>query len=158
MQQFTEAIVTAALHNQPERIQQIFFQTKAQIQSKAIPAKMLAARVRLRKSMEQYQQSRQTMRETAYEAMLEAGRTWTRGQRIRLYKKPQGYGILPADEGESLLESATDYDTRHYLALLERVYARKIEHATTPEQLARLFSSQEDLFAQALGLRWLEIC
>jgi DNA polymerase, archaea type len=143
------------LHNQPERIQQIYFSTKAQIQTRSLPAKALAARVRLRKTPEQYQNSRQTMREAAYEAMLAARRTWTRGQRIRLYKKPQGYGILPADEDNSMLEFATDYDTVHYLALLERVYAKKIEHAASPEQLARLFSSQQNLFAAPLELKWL---
>jgi DNA polymerase, archaea type len=156
MQQFTEAIVTAALHNQPQRIQQIFFDTKAQILARAMPAKLLAARVQLRKTMEQYQQSRHKMRESGYEAMLEARRTWTRGQRIRLYKKPYGYGILPSDESQDSAEHATDYDITHYVALLERVYARKIEHAATSEQLARLFSSQEELFAVPLELDWIK--
>jgi DNA polymerase, archaea type len=156
MQQFTERLVEAALHDQPERIQQIFLETKAQILSRALPAKALAARVRLRKTTSQYEQSRHKLRETAYEAMLDSGRTWTKGQAIRLYKKAIGYGILPADESQSALEFATDYDTTHYAALLERIYAKKIENTATQEQLLRLFSSQEDLFASPLELRWLK--
>jgi DNA polymerase, archaea type len=156
MQQFTEQVVLAALHNQPQTIQDIFLQTRKQILARALPAKALATRVKLRKTMEQYQQSRHKMRETAYEAMLGDGRRWIKGQAIRLYKKAHGYGILPAIESEQALEFATDYDTTHYAALLERVYAKKIENAATPQQLARLFSSQEDLFATPLELHWIQ--
>lgn len=151
-----EKLVTTALHDQPEQIRHIYLAAQNKIITRAIPAKALASRVRLRKSMEQYQSSRSKLREAAYEAMRQTGRTWQRGQRIRLYKTQNGYGILPADESDDALENATDYDIGHYLGLLERIYIKKIEHTMSKSAFQALFSSQADLFAEAVQLLWLE--
>ncbi len=158
MQVFTESIVKAALENNPERIKEIYLETRAKILARGYAAKELATRVRLRKTMQEYQISRSKMREAAYEAMLEAERDWHKGQRIRLYKRQHGYGILAADESSHPLEMATDYHVQHYLDLLERVYAKKLERACTPAQFAQIFSSgiQEELFALAPTLSWLK--
>jgi DNA polymerase, archaea type len=157
MQLFTHQITEAALHNKPDEIRQIYLETRAKIESRGYLAKELATRVRLRKTMTEYQTSKSKMREAAYEAMLEAGRSWHKGERIRLYRRQLGYGILPADESASPLEIARDYDVKYYLSLLERIYAKKLEKACSPAQFAEIFSSgaQEALFSSELRLTWL---
>jgi hypothetical protein len=157
MQVFTKEIAEAALHNQPERIRQIYLETRAKIANHGFIAKELATRVRLRKTMQEYQSSRAKLREAAYEAMLEAGRTWHKGERIRLYRRTHGFGILPADESNSPLELARDYAVGHYLSLLERVYAKKLERTCSAAQFNEIFSSgaQEALFSSELQLTWL---
>ncbi|MEY4531738.1 MAG: hypothetical protein RLZZ156_2459, partial [Deinococcota bacterium] len=158
MQVFTQEITSAALHNQPEKIRQIYLETRAKIEQRGYAAKELATRVRLRKTVVEYQASRVKLREAAYEAMLNAGRTWHKGERIRLYRRLSGYGILPADESTSPLEFARDYAVEHYLSLLERVYAKKLERTCSPAQFSEIFSSgaQEALFLNKLQLTWLK--
>ncbi|MFN3267134.1 MAG: DNA polymerase domain-containing protein [Deinococcales bacterium] len=150
-----EKLITAALKDQPEEIRLIYLKARAQIISRDLPAKALATRVRLRKSVEQYSASRTKLRETAYEAMLQSGRTWQRGQKIRLYKTQNGYSILPADENNDPHELANDYDIGYYLGLLERIYIKKIEHTMAKSAFQALFSSQADLFSDSVQLLWL---
>ena len=158
MQLFTQQIAEAALHDKPDKIRQIYLETCRKIESRGFVARDLATRVRLRKTVQEYQASRSKLREAAYEAMLEAGRTWHKGERIRLYRRNHGYGILPADESANPLELAKDYAVGHYLSLLERVYAKKIERTCSPAQFNEIFSSgaQEALFLNKLQLTWLE--
>ncbi len=158
MQVFTEQIVTAALHNNTDEISRIYFETRGKLEQRLYTARELATRVRLRKTMSEYSTSRNKMREAAYEAMLAAGQTWVKGQRLRIYRRVGGYGILPADETESDLERANDYDVTHYLNLLERVYAKKLDTAFSKEDFARVFSSfaQDNLFASEAKLHWLD--
>ncbi len=157
MQEFTNKIVRAALENNPEAMQRIYLETRKKIETRGYTAKDLATRVRLRKTWGEYQISRNKLREAAYEAMLEAGKTWSKGQRILIYRRQTGFGILPADETNEDFEHTTDYHIGHYLQLLTRVYAKKLERSCTKEQFNQIFSSgtQESLFFQALELTWL---
>ncbi len=156
MQAFTAQIVKAALENQPDQIRNIYLETQHKIRSRVFVAQDLATRVRLRKTMTEYQAS--PRKEAPYEAMLAAGRNWHKGERIRIYRRNHGYGILAADEGLALLEEAKDYSVEHYLQLLTRVYAKKIERACTAAQFAQIFLSgaQELLFSSQLELTWLK--
>jgi DNA polymerase, archaea type len=157
MQAFTEQIVQAALENQPLKMQTLYLEIRRKIETRGFSAKDLATRVRLRKTMQEYQSSRHKLREAAYEAMLEAGRTWHKGERIRLYRRQHGFGILPADEGSNALEQAKDYQVQHYLQLLDRVYVKKLERACSAAQFAQIFSNgfQAELFFNQLELTWL---
>jgi DNA polymerase, archaea type len=131
------------------------------LQARAYTARDVATRAKLTKGYEQYMISRKTLREASYEAMLEVGKTWQRGERIRFYRTTGGKTqLLPTDEeATNPLEAAVDYDLGYYTALFERTYVKRLESAFTPQVFAQVFrsSAQQSLFdlpLEHLNLNW----
>jgi hypothetical protein len=131
-------------------------------------ATVVAARVRLTKSPQQYAATRDTRHELPYEAVLEAGRSeWTVGERVRVYRATRGRSrliVLAGDDDDTADHASSDpamspaadphdYDVEHYLRVLRDTYAARLSRALTPEDFAAVFADPEQpsLFARSLA-------
>lgn len=125
------------------------------LRTRALPTADVSCTVRLTKSPAQYLAVRASRRELAYEALLAAGRgTWRVGDRVRVYRRPNGEGgLATAGHGEAdAPRDARDYDGEHYVRLLRATYAERLARAFTREDFAVVFADAEQLplFAPAL--------
>jgi len=136
----------AGLHNE-------FVAAVGALRARELAATEVATRMRLAKSPDAYNASRQRQREQQYEALLNAGRThWPVGERVRVFRAQDGTSVwLPeADEDAATpvarqrvaeLEARRDYDVEHYVQVLLTSYAGRFRKAFAPgdwEQLFRL--------------------
>ncbi len=68
-------------------VRDAYLETITALRRRELSTRDVSSRVRLTKSAEQYQESRETRRELAYEALLASGRSsWRRGERVRVYR------------------------------------------------------------------------
>jgi DNA polymerase elongation subunit (family B) len=101
----------------------------------------VSARMRLSKSRTDYLATRDSRRELAYEAMLAAERTWSAGERVRVYRTRSGGGRViddPADDPR-------DYDADHYARILREQYATRFSRALAPDDFAAVFADPDQL-------------
>jgi DNA polymerase, archaea type len=111
----------------------------------------VSSRVRLTKSPERYLEARESRRELSYEAMLASGRrSWSIGDRVRVYRKQDGSGGVVPDADEALLESGEaadrrDYDVEHYKRVLLDTFAARLARAFTPDDFADVFADPDQL-------------
>jgi DNA polymerase, archaea type len=158
---FLEQVVRCILENDVIGARNVYLGVIENLQTRAYTAKDVATRAKLSKTYEKYATSRSKLKEAAYEALLEAGKTWHRNERIRFYRVSNGKSkLLPIDEElTNPLETAKDYDVPYYVALFERTYVKRLEKAFTPEVFAQVFRSsvQSSLFdppLETLQLKW----
>jgi DNA polymerase, archaea type len=158
---FLEQVVRCILENDVIGARNVYLGVIEKLQTRVYTAKDVATRAKLSKTYEKYTISRNKLKEAAYEALLEAGKTWHRNERIRFYRVSNGKSkLLPIDEElTNPLESAKDYDVPYYVALFERTYVKRLEKAFTPEVFAQVFRSsvQSSLFdppIEGLSLKW----
>ncbi len=158
---FLEDSVRCILENDVIGTRNVYLKVIENLQTRVYTASDVATRAKLSKSYEKYATSRNKLREAAYEALIEAGKTWHRNERIRFYRSSDGKSkLLPTDEEvTNPLESAKDYDVQYYVALFERTYVKRFEKAFTPEVFAQVFRSsvQQSLFdppLERLQLKW----
>ncbi len=113
----------------------------------------VSSRVRMTKTPEQYARTRESRRELSYEAMLAAGKDWSLGDRVRVYRTRAGSGgvVEENDEGGPGETSAElrDYDVEHYVRLLRDTYASRLARAFAPADYEAVFSdpAQMEMFA-----------
>jgi DNA polymerase, archaea type len=101
----------------------------------------VSARMRLSKSRADYLATRDSRRELAYEAMLASERTWSAGERVRVYRTRSGSGRViddPADDPR-------DYDVDHYARILREQYATRFSRALAPDDFAAVFADPDQL-------------
>jgi DNA polymerase, archaea type len=116
----------------------------------------VSQRVRLTKSPERYQMTREVRREFPYEAMIASGRTsWSVGDRVRVYRTSGGAGRVAEDVDESDIaaaDTARNYDVAHYSRLLRETFAARLARALTPEGFSAVFADPDQLalFAPSL--------
>jgi DNA polymerase elongation subunit (family B) len=104
----------------------------------------VTSRVRLTKTAEQYQASRDSRRELAYEAMLASGRTaWRVGERVRVYRTRAGGGAVAPDATDPGSPDPRDYDVEHYLRVLRETYAARLARALSPGDFANVFADPD---------------
>jgi DNA polymerase elongation subunit (family B) len=130
-------------------IRDAYLDTVTAIQRREIAAAQVATRTRLTKTPQQYQASRASRRETAYEALLVAGKTnWQRGEQIMVYRASGNRAALLREESDE-----RDYDIAYYLRLLRETYAARLARAFTADDFATLFASPEQpsLFAPPIS-------
>jgi DNA polymerase, archaea type len=163
-QRFLETAVRAALEGSASRVRDAYLETVQKLRERQFTARDVSSRAKLKKSHDKYTQSRSSLREAPYEAMLQSGKTWLPGERIRWYRAQGGVlRALPADEEDhNPLENATDYDAQHYIELLTRVYAQKLKLAFDDQNFDQVFrnSAQENLFdapAHELVVHWVKL-
>ena len=159
---FLEQVVRCVLENDVIGARDAYLEVIEKLQSRSYTASDVASRAKLSKTPEKYAASRGKLREAAYEALLEAGKTWHRNERIRFYRVSNGKSkLLPIDEElTNPLEIAKDYDVPYYVALFERTYVKRLEKAFTPEVFAQVFRSsvQQSLFdppLEGLRVKWI---
>ncbi len=160
---FLEDSVRCILENDVIGARNAYLTVIEKLQARAYTAAEVATRTKLSKGAETYAASRHKLKEAAYEAMLEAGKTWRRNEKIRFYRTLNGKSkLLPIDEEISNpLELAKDYDVPYYVALFERTYVKRFEKAFEPEVFAQVFRSsvQHSLFdppITGLSVKWVE--
>lgn len=105
----------------------------------------VSMRVRLTKSPAKYEETRESRREWAYEALLSSGRTaWRVGDKVRVYRTQSGgAAVVPATEdGEA---DPRDYDVDHYARVLRDNFATRLARAFSPDDFAAVFASPDQL-------------
>ena len=163
-QRFLEIAVRAALEGNASGVRDAYLDTVHKLRQRQLTARDVSSRAKLKKSHDAYAQSRSRLREAPYEAMMQSGKTWLPGERIRWYRAQGGaLRALPADEEDlNPLEHATDYDAQHYVDVLTRVYAQKLKLAFDDQTFNQVFQSgaQEGLFdapQHELSVRWAKL-
>jgi DNA polymerase elongation subunit (family B) len=132
-------------------MREVYLATVAALRRREVPVYDVSSRVRLTKTPEQYQGTREARRELAYEALLASGRTtWRVGERVRVYRTKQGMGNVVTDAMRAGTDTdPRDYDVEHYTRLLRDTYAARLARGLDPHDFAAVFSDpdQPSLFA-----------
>jgi len=155
-------------------VRKAFLETAEALRQRLFPASDVAARVRLSKSPEAYQNTRAGHAEQAYEALLAASRTkWVPGERVRFYRALGGASVWIPDESEDIsldeagkaearadehrpnelllplhaddVKNRHDYDVEHYLRVLVTSYASRLRKAYAAEDFEQLFRVDKQL-------------
>jgi DNA polymerase, archaea type len=158
---FLERAIRAILENDLPRVRDCYLETIHHLRAKHLKASEVAVIAKLKKPHAKYLETRGNLREAAYEAALQSGKSWLPGERIRWYRATNDRLVAlnaDPDTGDSS-DDATDYDAAHYIALFERTYVRRLEHAFTPDVFQQVFrsSAQDGLFDSSLeemAVRW----
>lgn len=151
---FGEAFLRRALHallaGDIPAVREAYVHASSELAARRVRTQDVCARMRLRKTPEEYAVHRNDRRELAYEALLEAGRThWRHGERIHVYRRTgRRAGLLGTDAPAD----PCDYDVEHYLRLLRETFAERLARAFRREDFEALFSDprQPSLFAPTL--------
>ncbi len=158
---FLESAIRAILENDLLRVRDCYLETLHGLRARAFKARDVVVISKLKKPHAKYLESREKLREAAYEAALQTGKPWLPGERIRWYRAASGGLVALSSDPDSgnPLEDATDYDVGHYIALFERTFVKRLEHAFSPEVFAQVFRSQaqENLFdsrLESLAVNW----
>ena len=108
----------------------------------------VSSHVRLTKSPEQYRAIREERRELSYEAMLACNRTWSQGDRARVYRTRTGTGGVVDEDSDP-----RDYDVEHYVRVLRDIFAPKLARAFSADDYAAVFADpdQMSLFASPIS-------
>ncbi|NJN17620.1 MAG: DNA polymerase [Oscillochloris sp.] len=133
-------------------LQAHFAQALADLRARRVDPHDLAGKVRLSKTPERYRAARQ--RESAYEALLAAGRTtWTPGERVRFYRAEGGGAALLPDEEAPERGAYPPYDIEHYVRVLLESYAGRLRKAFRKDDFAQIFRTdiQLGLFDRDIG-------
>jgi DNA polymerase elongation subunit (family B) len=138
-------------------VHEAFLATVTALRRRELTTHDVSSRVRLSKAPAQYLETRDSRRELPYEAMLANGRrTWSIGERVRVYRTQHGTGGLVEDaEGERSADAGDqrrDYDVDHYVHVLRDTFAARLVRAFTPEDFAAVFAdpAQPSLFPAAI--------
>jgi DNA polymerase elongation subunit (family B) len=145
---FLRRAIARLLVGDVQGVRDIYLSTLAAIRRRELPGRDVSSLVRLSKAPAEYQASRDSRREFAYEAMLAAGRTeWSVGDRVRVYRTTTGAGLINS-------EDRRDYDVHHYARLLRDTFAWRLARAFTPEDYEAVFADpqQMSLFARPVEL------
>ena len=141
-------------------VRQAYLESVFAIRRRTLATFEVSSRVRLTKAPEEYAAVRESRRELTYEALLSTGRTaWRVGERIRVYRRTGGGGVVPDPDDESLPAAARrateprDYDVDHYVRVLTDTFAARVERAFSPDDFAEVFRDPEQpsLFSADIG-------
>lgn len=126
-----------------------YLDTIAKLRSRAIPTYDVSSRVRLTKSPAEYLATRDSRRELTYEAMLASGRrSWSPGERARVYRTRGGGGVVGDPDDESMAAPTADprdYDIDHYVRVLRDNFASRLARAFSSEDFAAVFADPDQL-------------
>ena len=155
---FLRRAILCLLQGDVPGVQTAYLDAVWALRHRALLAEEVASRVRLTKTPEEYEETRESRRELSYEAMLASGRaSWSVGDKVRVYRTANGAGgvVEEGDDGAPLEGAADrrDYDVEHYVRLLHDTYASRLARAFTPEDYAAIFAdpSQREMFAPEIA-------
>jgi hypothetical protein len=137
-------------------VRDAYLETLDALRLRALSTRDVSQRVRLTKTPERYQMTREVRREFPYEAMIASGRTsWSVGDRVRVYRTTGGGGRVAEDVDESDIagaDVARNYDVAHYSRLLRDTFAARLARALTAEGFSAVFADPDQLalFAPSL--------
>jgi DNA polymerase I len=147
---FLRRAATALLTGDVEGVRRAWVAAVQALRRREVPTFEVTSLLRLRKTAEQYRETREERQELSYEAMLASGRhQWTVGERVRVYRAEGGRPVLWVEDGPD----ARDYDREHYVRLLRNSFATRLARALTAEDFATLFGDpiQPSLFDTELS-------
>jgi DNA polymerase, archaea type len=151
---FLRRAITRLLEGDVVGVRLAYLATIQALRTRALPTHDVSSRVRLTKSPETYRETRGKRRELPYEALLASGwTTWRVGDRIRVYRRPNGEsGVVASAEAESPEPDRRDYDADYYVRLLRTSYAERLARAFTARDFDVVFAGpdQFSLFAPDL--------
>jgi DNA polymerase elongation subunit (family B) len=137
-------------------VREAYVETVDGLRRRLLPTRAVSARVRLTKTPAEYLETRESRRELAYDALLASGRrTWSRGERVRVYRAPGGTAALAPEAAEDEtgeVADSRDYDVDYYAQLLRDTFAARLARALTPQDFAAVFANpnQPSLFEPSL--------
>lgn len=143
-ERFLQQALLRLLRDDVPGVHAAFQEALQALRQRSLPTADLAMRVRLTKSRERYLAGRSSLKEAPYEALLQAGRDWRPGQRLRWYRGQGGQPrCLPEPEDPAaspvIDEDPRDYDVEHYVQNLVGSYADRLRKAFRPEDFQQLF-------------------
>jgi DNA polymerase elongation subunit (family B) len=155
---FLRRAIACLLTGDVQGVRAAYVETVDALRSRSLPTAKVAARMRLSKTPKQYQATRNSRREVAYEAFLLEGQDhWEVGDHVRIYRATGGRAARLHDEeedGESAQSaSPRDYDARYYVRLLRETFAARLARAFTVEDFQTLTADPEQpsLFAPPIA-------
>jgi DNA polymerase I len=164
---FLLAVLRHTLSGDSEGVRRVYLETVAAVRERLLTPDDVASVARLTKNSEEYARSRGRARESAYEALLAAGRThWRAGERVRFYRAHDGTPVWLPDVPENdtsraedpalaIAENrvARDYDIAHYIGVLHASYVSRLRKAYAPADFEQLFRlpGQAGLFDQPIA-------
>ena len=148
-EQFLRRAIGCVLRGDVPGVRDAYVDTVQGIRARALPTRELSSRVRLTRTAERYDQTRDSRRELSYEAMIASGRSsWRVGERIRVYRSAWGGGLV-ADHDDEAIGAAPadprDYDVEYYVRLLRRSFTARLATAFTPSDYDAIFADPGQL-------------
>jgi DNA polymerase I len=150
---FLRRAIVRALHEDVAGVRAVYLATLDGLRRREASTRDVSSRVRLTKSPQRYEQTRETRRELPYEAMLAVGRrSWSVGDRVRVYRTQAGSAAIVEESDDVAISDPRDYDVHHYSRLLRDTFAARLARAFAPEDFAVVFADpdQLSLFAPAI--------
>jgi DNA polymerase elongation subunit (family B) len=152
---FLRRAIERLLSGDVRGVRETYLETAEALRTRSLATREVTSRVRLTKTPAEYQESRGSRRELAYEALLADGRSsWRRGERVQVYRRSNGTGgIMEEIEGETVGADPYDYDVGYYLRLLRETFAARLARAFRAEDFSIVFADpdQPSLFVTDLG-------
>jgi DNA polymerase, archaea type len=122
-------------------VQRAYTDVIAALRARRMSTFDVSSRVKLTKTPAEYAQSRESRRELAYEAMFAAGRSWSVGDRVRVYRAIAERSDVLDEDGDD----RRDYDIEHYVRVLHDTYTSRLARAFEPDDFAALFDDPDQL-------------
>jgi DNA polymerase, archaea type len=149
---FLRRAIRCLLEGDIAGVRDAYLDTIHALRRRELTTRDVSSRVRLTKTPQEYQETRETRRELTYEAMLASGRaTWSTGARVRVYRTKNGQGgVVPERDEDDGAGSAArvdprDYDVDHYVRLLRDTFAARLVRAFAPDDFAAVFADPDQL-------------
>jgi DNA polymerase elongation subunit (family B) len=175
-ERFLQSALRSVLEGDIMGVRQAYLETASALRERQFTPAQVATVARLSKSSAEYAHARVRARESAYEALLAAGRTtWQAGERVRFYRAADGAAVWLPEVPENDLSHTDDpagaerpagsppeYDVAHYVGVLHTSYVSRLRKAFGPADFEQLFrgSGQAGLFDRPLDEvhpRWIEV-
>jgi DNA polymerase elongation subunit (family B) len=139
-QRFLRRAIECLLTGDVAGVRAAYLDTLDALRRRQVSTYDVSSHVRLTKTPEQYRAVRHERRELAYEAMLAAGRSWSLGDRARVYRTRTGVGGVVRDDADP-----RDYDIEYYVRLLHDIYAVKLARAFASDDYAAVFADPDQM-------------
>lgn len=144
---FLRHAIKLLLTNDIAGVRDVYLEAIDKLRARAYTTYEMSSRVRLTKTPEEYNATRESRRELPYEAMITSGqRDWSAGERIRVYRTAGGNGNVVGDPDESRAAAdPRDYDVEWYVRLLRETYAARMVRAFAPADYDAVFPHPDQL-------------
>jgi DNA polymerase elongation subunit (family B) len=153
---FLRRAVECLLRDDVAGVRAAYVEVLGALRRRELPTYAVSSKTRLTKTPAQYEETRESRREVAYEAMRGGRTTWSTGERVRVYRTPGGSAVVPErEEGQASDgdDDPRDYDVEYYGRLLRESFAARLARAFAEDDFATLFADpmQPSLFSDDIA-------
>ena len=136
-QAFLEEALRCLLEGTVAAIPQVYREVVERLEAGDYTNAEVSSRVKVNKTQDEYQLTRNTRQEAVYEALMRSGQTWKSGERFILYQQTRtGLSMLGDPEGN-------DYDAPFYVQQLLNGYATRLKKGLNHADYQQLFAQQQ---------------